>query len=195
MSVYGVQGAKEQFNELDTINPKSFYAVGKVASELYLRIYQELYGIDYTVLRYFNVYGHKQNMSNLKQGIISIYLKQFIDESFEEVQVKGSLERFRDFSHIDDVIDVTIESINNKNFFNQIINVGTGEKIKVKEILRLLKIYLKSDKKIKLLGGTKGDQFGVFADVTKLKSLYPQKFVSFDQGLEKTIKKICDKEV
>ena len=91
MSVYGEQGNKEQFSEVDVARPKSFYAVGKLASEHYLRIYQEQHGIKYTALRYFNVYGEGQNLANLKQGMISIYLKQFIDDTFKEVQVKGPL--------------------------------------------------------------------------------------------------------
>ena len=80
MSVYGQKNHKEQFSEQDSVRPKSFYAVGKLASEHYLRIYKEQYGIDYTALRYFNVYGAGQNLNNLKQGMISIYLKQLLPE-------------------------------------------------------------------------------------------------------------------
>jgi len=190
MSVYGEKSGKERFNESDIAKPKSFYAVGKVASEGYLRIYQEQYGIEYTALRYFNVYGKGQNLANLKQGMVSIYLKQFIDDTFEKVEVKGSLDRFRDLSHIDDVVAVTIESIHNKNFSNQVINVGTGKKTKVKEIVTLISKYLKSNKEIDVLEGTPGDQFGIYADVQKLKSVYPKEFISFKEGLRNMIEEI-----
>ena len=190
MSVYGEQGEKEQFSENDATIPKSFYAVGKLASENYLRIYQEQYGIKYTSLRYFNVYGAGQNLENLKQGMISIYLKQFIDNAFEKVEIKGSVERFRDLSYIDDVADVSIESIHNEQFYNEVINIGTGKKTTIKEMLQLMKSYLDSNKEVIISRGTKGDQFGTYADVSKLKSIYTKEFVDFDAGLRKMIESV-----
>jgi UDP-glucose 4-epimerase len=187
MSVYGEQGDKEQFSENDATIPKSFYAVGKLASENYLRIYQEQYGIKYTSLRYFNVYGAGQNLENLQQGMISIYLKQFIDNTFEKVEIKGSVERFRDLSHVDDVASVTIESIHNEQFYNEVINIGTGKKTTIKEILELMKGYLNSSKEIIISKGTKGDQFGTYSDISKLKSIYSKDFIDFDAGLRKMI--------
>ena len=190
MSVYGQQSDKEKFSEEDVVKPKSFYAVGKLSSELYLRIYKEQFGIDYTALRYFNVYGEGQNFSNLKQGIISIYLKQFIDDDFKVVNIKGSPNRFRDLSHIDDVTKVSIEAIDNQEFFNEIIKIGTGEKTTVQTMLDLIRHYLNSDKEIIISEGTPGDQFGIYANVEKLQSIYSTKFTSFDVGLKQIITKI-----
>ncbi len=147
MSVYGEDGKKEQFSEEDRTEPKSFYAVGKLASENYLKIFQREFGIEYTALRYFNVYGEGQNLENLKQGMVSIYLKQFFDDNFKEVEVKGSLDRFRDLIYIDDVVDITVETLNNPKFKNQIVNVGTGKKTTVREILELIKKLSNIDKK------------------------------------------------
>lgn len=187
MSVYGQQGRKEQFSEQDSLQPKSFYAVGKVASEHYLKIYEEQFGIDYTVLRYFNVYGAGQNLANLKQGIVSIYLKQFIDDDFKKVEVKGSTDRFRDLSYVDDVVEVSIESINNQKFFNEIINIGTGKKTNIKTMLSLMNKYLSSNKDIIISEGTLGDQFGIYANTRKLKAIYPKDFISFELGLKRMI--------
>jgi len=190
MSVYGQQNKKEQFCETDMVKPESFYAIGKLASEHYLRIYQKQYGINYTALRYFNVYGEGQNLSNLKQGMISIYLRQFIDNTFKVVEVKGSIERFRDLSHIDDIAEISIESISNTNFYNEIINIGTGKKTKIKDILKLMQEYLNSDKEIVVTEGTIGDQFGIYADVRKLQSIYSRQFIDFDEGLKRMITKM-----
>jgi len=190
MSVYGEQNKKEQFSEKDDARPKSVYAVGKLASEHYLRIYKEQYNINYTALRYFNVYGLGQNLDNLKQGMVSIYLKQFIDDDFDVVEVKGSNKRFRDLSHIDDITDVSVEAIYNKDFFNEIINIGTGRKITVKYMIDLIKIFLNSDKKIVIVDGTKGDQFGIYANNNKLKNIYHQEFIKFEQGLGVMIKEL-----
>ena len=187
MSVYGQQGSKERYSEADATEPKSFYAVGKLASEAYMKIYKQQYDIDFTALRYFNVYGAGQNLQNLKQGMVSIYLKQFIDDAFDVVEVKGSLERFRDLSYVDDIADVTIESINNEDFFNEIINVGSGIKTEIKTMLELMKKYLHSKKEVVVTQGTPGDQFGIYADNTKLKKIYPKEFIKFEDGLKTMI--------
>lgn len=187
MSVYGEQKSKEQFGEHDIANPKSFYAVGKLASENYMKIFHQQYNIDCTSLRYFNVYGLGQNMENLKQGMVSIYLKQFIDDAFEHIEVKGSLERFRDLSYVDDIADVTIDSIENKSFYNETFNVGTGRKITVKYMLELMQKLLESTKEIKLSSGTPGDQFGIYANNQKLKTVYSKEFLTFEDGLKKMI--------
>ena len=141
MSVYGERNNQEQFSESDEANPKSFYAVGKLASERYLSIFSKQYGIKYVALRYFNVYGPGQNLENLKQGMVSIYLKQFLDKNFTKVVIKGSLNRFRDLVYIDDVVNITIDSMEKQIYDNQILNVGTGIKTTVMEVLSLIKKY------------------------------------------------------
>jgi len=187
MSVYGEQARKEQFSETDETNPKSFYAVGKLASEKYMEIFLKQFGIDYVSLRYFNVYGPGQNLENLKQGMVSIYLKQFLDDSFDKVIVKGNTNRFRDLIYIDDVVNITIDSMKNQNYNNQILNVGTGIKTTVEEILTLIKKYTNSSKEIEIHQGTLGDQFGIFADNRKLKSLYKKPLLNFEIGLKNMI--------
>jgi UDP-glucose 4-epimerase len=187
MSIYGEDGEKEKFSENSSSNPKSFYAVGKLASEKYLDIFSKEFNIEFVSLRYFNVYGVGQNLENLKQGMVSIYLKQFFDKKFNRVEVKGSLDRFRDLIYIDDVVDITIEASKNSKFTNEIINVGTGKKTTVKEILALIKEYSGIEKEIVVTAGTKGDQFGIYADNSKLLSLYNRKLIPFKDGLKKMI--------
>ncbi len=187
MSVYGEQENKEQFHEENETNPKSFYAVGKLASEKYMNIFLQQFNINYVALRYFNVYGPGQNLENLKQGMVSIYLKQFLDDKFEKVIVKGDVNRFRDLIYIDDIVNITIDSMNNNRYNNQIINVGTGKKTTVSTILRLIKEYTKSTKEIEITVGTPGDQFGIYANNDRLLSLYDKKLIPFEVGLKKMI--------
>jgi len=184
MSVYGEEDGKEQFCEYDETNPKSFYAVGKLASEKYMEIFSKQFGIDYVSLRYFNVYGPGQNLKNLKQGMVSIYLRQFFDNSFDRVVVKGDLNRFRDLIYIDDVVNITIESSVNNKFNNEIVNVGTAKKTTVGEMLNLIKKCTNIDKEIEISEGTPGDQFGIYADNTKLLSLYDDELTDFESGLK-----------
>ena len=86
MSVYGDK-PDAPVEEDTTLNPKSFYGVGKVASEHYLRIYAQ-YGVNSVALRLFNVYGPGQNMENLRQGMVSIFLAQAFEN--KHIHVKGS---------------------------------------------------------------------------------------------------------
>ncbi len=184
MSVYGQQNNKVSFAEADQTNPLSFYAVGKLASEEYLKIYARNYGINFTALRYFNIYGPGQNLNNLKQGMISIYLRQLIDPSFKTINIKGSVDRFRDFIFIDDVVAITVAFIHQENTFNQIINVGTGIKTTITNLLILLNKYLPNNKSISYLEGTPGDQFGIYADTGKLKSYYKMPLKNIEAGMK-----------
>lgn len=184
MSVYGQQNNKICFSENDQTNPLSFYAVGKLASEEYLKIYSRTYGIDFTALRYFNIYGPGQNLDNLKQGMISIYLRQLMDPAFESISIKGSVDRFRDFIFIDDIVAITIAFINQEATFNQIINIGTGIKTTITELLVLLQKHTGLTKEIIHLQGTPGDQFGIYADNNKLKQTLNIALTTIDNGIK-----------
>lgn len=187
MSVYGEKDGQEEFSETDEPNPKSFYAVGKLASEKYMDIFSKQFGIDFVSLRYFNVYGPGQNLDNMKQGMVSIYLKQFLDDKFDKVLVKGDTNRFRDLIYIDDVVDITIDSMKNLNYNNQILNVGTGKKTTVNDILNLIKKYTSSTKEVIITQGTPGDQYGIYANNEKLISLYKKPLINFEEGLKNMI--------
>ena len=100
MSVYG-QVPDEPIDETWKARPQSFYGVGKLASEHYLRIFRQ-FGIATASLRLFNTYGPGQNLENLRQGMVSIFLAQALRD--KRIHVKGSPDRFRDFVYIDDVV-------------------------------------------------------------------------------------------
>jgi UDP-glucose 4-epimerase len=180
MNVYG-QVNDKPINEDSLVNPESFYGVGKTASENYIKIFADL-GLNSTILRLFNVYGPGQNLDNLKQGMLSIYIAYLLKN--KPVLVKGSLERFRDFVYIDDVVDSFIKSIDyNKN--NDIFNICTGTRTSVKEALdALFVIFKKPNYKIINKGETPRDQFGIYGSNDKAKNLlgwHPQ--INLNQGL------------
>jgi UDP-glucose 4-epimerase len=164
MSVYGSKSDKP-VKEISNTLPESFYGNSKLASENYLKIYQK-YGIKYTSLRLFNVYGPGQNMKNLKQGMVSIYLSQMINDG--KIHVKGSSLRYRDFVYIDDVIHYFMECLRNKKSIGKTINIGTGKKTYVYQIIKILTSLHKKKISVKYSGSTQGDINGIYADV-KLK--------------------------
>lgn len=189
MSVYG-DHEKQMVSELDETNPKSFYAVGKFASECYLKLFNKNYDIDFVALRYFNIYGPGQNMANMKQGMVSIYLKQIIDNEFKNVIVKGSLERFRDFVYIDDIVNITIEALENMKMNNLILNVGTGVKTTVNRVIELLMKETNIKKEIIVEDSTLGDQFGIYSNSDLLISCCGYEFKSFENGIKQFVKSL-----
>ena len=189
MSVYG-DSLTEVVAETASTNPKSFYAVGKLASERYLQIYNQVYGINFTALRYFNIYGPGQNLENLRQGMVSIYLKQLISNDFDKIIVKGAPDRFRDFIFIDNVVEITLDCLRNTEMQNKVINIGTGVKTTVGEVIRLLIEKTGIKKEIDFQKGTPGDQFGIYADNQVLNSVRVNEYIEFSKGIELFVKSI-----
>ena len=101
MSVYGGDEPMPK-KETMALDGEKFYAIGKKASEEYMKIYAKK-GLKTTAIRLFNIYGPGQNLANLSQGMVSIYVAQAIKNS--KILIKGSLKRTRDFVYIYDVIN------------------------------------------------------------------------------------------
>ena len=182
MSVYGKQSKKKAMEE-DICNPLSCYGVSKLTSEKYLKIFSKK--IPFLSLRMFNVYGPGQNMKNLRQGMVSIFLAQAIKN--KKIIIKGSLKRVRDFIYIDDVVDTWFKASKLKKNLNQNINIGSGKATSVKQLAELIVKKVKNTT-FKTTTGTKGDQFYVCSNNNLLKKiLYKKKFVSLNQGLNKFI--------
>lgn len=182
MSIYGYLG-DHAVSEEEEKNPASFYGVGKFASEHYLRLYAK-YGINSYAMRLFTVYGPGQNMDNLRQGMVSIFLAQANTKS--DIQIKGSLDRYRDFIYIDDVVSAFIAAFSSDLKGHHYFNVCTGKKTTVGElisnIINLFPRKITSHIKDK----TEGDIMGIHGDNTKIKNdldWYPK--YSLNQGLKK----------
>lgn len=184
MSVYGIQ-PDSPTSEGVKCKPTSFYGVGKLASENYMEIYQS-YGIKTTSLRLFNVYGPGQNLKNLRQGMVSIFLAQIFYNGF--IRMKGSRDRFRDFIYIDDVIDAFINCLHYSESENQIINIATGERNTVGGLINLLFQLMEKRVDVRISGSTAGDLHGIYADNQKMKTILNiQDTVSLESGLKKMI--------
>lgn len=186
MSVYG-DHKERQVDENSSAVPKSFYAVGKLASENYMRIFSQEYGLKCTALRFFNVYGIGQNMENLKQGMASIYLAQAIKS--KHIIIKGTGERFRDFVYISDVVEAVRKSLEREagNDF-EIYNVSTNKPTLVKDIIKLIVDNVNFDLTYEYVDGTPGDQFGIYGNNVKIKKdlgWFPT--FTFEDGMKKMI--------
>ncbi|WP_158999119.1 NAD-dependent epimerase/dehydratase family protein [Pigmentibacter ruber] len=184
VGVYGsaLKSRNELLVEDDAGNPISVYGTGKIVAEKYIDTYVKR-GLVAFSLRMFNVYGPGQNMQNPDQGMISIYLAQLIKN--KKLQVKGSLQRIRDFVYIDDVVNAWIHAL---NFSDQTpehykLNIGSGKGYSVEHVIELLKHYF-GEYPLEVLSSTPGDQTYTIANISKAKEILswtPE--VDLEQGL------------
>lgn len=168
MAVYG-EPAKTPICETDLVAPKSFYGAGKLASEAYVRLFHER-GMSTRVVRPFSVYGSGQDFSNLRQGMISIYMAQMRNRG--HIEVKGSLDRFRDLVHIEDAVSGIRRVGESMSADGGTFNLCTGLKVTVRELLNeILEVTGGGWRDVSLRDGTPGDQFGMLGDNTRLSQI------------------------
>lgn len=184
MSTYGDHNPPVCAEETDLL-PKSFYAVGKIASEHYMRIYANEFGMNCTALRFFNVYGIGQNMKNLKQGMASIFLAMAIKD--HHITVKGSKDRFRDFVYIDDIVDAVLRASKRTEGYD-VFNVCTGIPTTVETVVDTIRENLPYEVSVEYTAGTPGDQFGIYGDNTKIRNRLGWKpTMDFQMGMKKMV--------
>jgi UDP-glucose 4-epimerase len=149
--------------------PRSYYGISKLASEHLLRL-ASVEGLAVTAFRMFSVYGPGQNLGNLKQGMVSIYLAYLLRGV--EVPVTGSLERFRDFIYIDDVVDIWLRALELPTTPATTYNIGSGRPTTVRNLLSalIMALDLPSDYPIRERAGSVSDQFGLYADISQVKA-------------------------
>lgn len=180
MSVYG-NVPDAPIGEEEHVAPLSCYGVGKLAAENYLNVFSKQ--LTSVSLRMFNVYGPGQDMSNLRQGMISIYLAQA--RTNKHVVVKGSLERFRDFIFIDDVVEAWFRATTFVDVGGNTINIGTGVRTTVAQVLEIVKGHV-AGTTVEVTDPTPGDQNGIFADITRMRTLLGiSDFVQLADGVKR----------
>ena len=116
----------------------------------------------------FNVYGPGQDMKNMKQGMVSIYLLQAINTN--KIIVKGSLLRFRDFIYVDYVLEAWFRASLSEKAINHSFNLGTGKKITVSSIIKKIK-FITGVNEVVVEEETPCDQLGIYADISKLNNI------------------------
>ncbi len=140
-STYGDHEALPKVEEVIG-KPLSPYAITKYVNELYADIFQKTYGLDTIGLRYFNVFGKRQDPNGAYAAVIPLFVKQFINHESPIINGDGSYSR--DFTYIDNVIQMNILAIttNNKDALNTVYNVAYGDRTTLLELTSLLKEHL-----------------------------------------------------
>ena len=184
-SIYGDQ---TKMPLVETIEPKpvSPYALQKLVSENYAKLFNLLYGLETISLRYFNVFGPRQDPKGDYACLIPKFIKLISQE--KKPVINGDGRQTRDFTFVDDVVEANLLAarIKNRACFGQVFNIGASQNRSVNQVTRqILKL---NNKKIKPIHGPALiEPRNALADIKKAKKLLGwQPRVSFEQGLQKT---------
>jgi UDP-N-acetylglucosamine 4-epimerase len=174
--------------------PLSPYAVTKYVNELYADVFYKTYGLETIGLRYFNVFGPKQDPNGAYAAVIPKFIGQFLNQ--EELTINGDGTHSRDFTFIENVVQANIKAAlsDNTAAVNQIYNCAFGENTNLNELVEAIKNGLgnlgidSSLSKVTNGPNRKGDIQHSLADISKSQELLNYIPVySFSQGIEKTI--------
>lgn len=185
-SAYGDQ---EELPKIETMSPKplSPYAGAKLMGEYYCQIFSRVYGLETICLRYFNVFGPRQNPSSMYSGVIS----RFIDSIMtgKPSIIYGDGEQSRDFTFIANVVNANIKAAQTELGIGEVINTANGERISLNVLFEVLKkITGKSDIQADYQIERKGDVKHSQADNTRaVEYLNYQKLVGLEEGLHQTL--------
>lgn len=182
-------GETDEFptSEEDPFRPESPYGVSKAMGELYCKVFSKTYGLETVSLRYFNVFGPRQNPRSHYANVIPIFIKCFLEGIPPEVHWDGK--QSRDFVYVDDVVTANILAMTRSGISGESFNIGTRSEARVIDCLKGIQ---------KILGNTKlkavykpkrpGDVRRTFADITKARRMLGYKpAMTFTQGLKKTV--------
>lgn len=187
-SVYGTNNKQIKIeDEIGTA--MSPYAVTKYVTELYGQIFTDTYGLECIGLRYFNVFGPRQNPNGCYAAVIPKFIKMIINDQQPTVNGDGSY--CRDFTYVENVIYANILAIttNNKNCYGQVFNVGTNNSISIKQLVGLIRKISGKECCEPIYGPKRqGDVPYSNASIDKISKYlgYVPK-VYFEEGLKKTI--------
>ena len=167
-SVY--KGVKEgTLNEAMHLEPLHPYGVGKLAGEHYCRIYNNLFNLKTTVLRYFSVYGPRQRGDIEYAGVIAKFFNQARNN--KDITVYGNGTQKRNFSMVLDVVKGTLLAAVNRKAVGEIINIASKKEFTVNEIAEIIIKITKSSSRVVNLKPIKGDPKNNKADTTKAKKI------------------------
>lgn len=183
-SVYG-EAQYYPTDENHPVNPTSYYGVSKLAGEKYVRLFGEMHGMSVTVLRYFHVYGPRQENSEVG-GVVSIFGRHALHN--EPLTIFGDGTQLRSFTYVKDLVNVNRLVALEDNSHGQSYNCASGIKVTILELANaVLELLGKKELPIIYKDWKPGDILKFDVDNSKIRQLGMEFKTPFDQGLENTI--------
>lgn len=180
--VYGEPVELPQHEQTTPLNSKVPYAVVKNIGEAFLRSYQQEFGLDYTIFRFFNTYGPKQSDDFVMSKFLFKALKG------EDITIYGDGSQTRTFCFCDDNIDACLNAFYENKIINDVINIGGEIEIRIIDLAQKIIEATNSSSKIIHLPPLKdGDMARRCPDNAKMRSLLGRDLMTLDQGLKKLL--------
>ncbi len=165
--------------------PISPYGVSKLAGEVYAQVFSRVYGLETVSLRYFNVFGPRQDPSSPYSGVLSQFISALLDGASPVVYGDG--EQSRDFTYVDNVVDATLRACEVPGVTGMVFNVGTGHRITLNQTLKLLEKISGKPARAKYDPPRPGDIRDSLADIGLARRLLGyEPRVGFEEGLRRT---------
>jgi nucleoside-diphosphate-sugar epimerase len=184
-SAYGNTSILPKHEEMPP-DPLSPYALQKVIGEQYLRLFTRLYGLETVSIRYFNVFGPRQDPSSPYSGVISVFASALIEG--RRPTIFGDGEQTRDFTYIANVVDGVLRACHAPAASGQIINVATGGRISLNTLFDAMRRLIGVDVEPIYADPRVGDVLDSQADITRARELLGYApTVSFEDGLRATV--------
>ena len=184
-SCYGDDPALPKVETLPT-RPVSPYAVSKLAAEHYCHVFARLYGLETVSLRYFNVFGPRQNPESKYSAVIPRFLDQALRG--EPLEVHGDGAQSRDFTYIDNVVQANLLACTVPGVGGEVFNIACGTRHSVLEIARTVETLLGRAVTIQHTPPRSGDVRHTHASIAKAERLLGYRpTVSFDEGMRRTV--------
>jgi len=182
-AVYGDEPTLPKKEE-SVIRPLTPYAVDKFAAEKYALLYDNLYNVPTSAVRFFNVYGLRQNPASVYSGVLSIISKRFLkilNNEKVEFNIYGDGEQTRDFVFINDVINALLLVAESNESKGEVYNVGAGKYTSLNEVVRVFEEVAGVKLPINYMPARNGDIKDSYADITKLSRLgYKPKYTIYE---------------
>jgi nucleoside-diphosphate-sugar epimerase len=185
-SAYGDQPTLPK-NEAMLPDPLSPYAVAKLVGEYYCQVFARVYGLETISLRYFNVFGPRQDPGSQYSGVVSRFISALLDS--QQPVIYGDGEQSRDFTYIENVIDANLKAASADRGFGSVVNVANGKRITLNQLLEELKAIVgKPEVKAEYREPRLGDVRHSLADISRARELLGyQPTVDLREGLQRTI--------
>jgi len=180
--VYGESFHFPQHEETTPLNSRLPYAIVKNASEAYLKAFQQEYGLEYTIFRFFNTYGPRQT----KDFVVSKFITKALKN--EPIELYGGGKQTRTFCYIDDNVDACLTAFQKNLYINDVVNIGGDQEIPIAELAQLIiKLTNSGSKIVNHPPLPEGDMTRRKPDLSRMKKLLSREPVTLEDGLKKIL--------
>lgn len=170
------------------VSPKSPYAIQKLAGEQYCQSFYRLYGLPTICLRYFNVFGPKQDPDSVYSAVIPLFIKLIAADQTPTINGNGDISR--DFTYVENniIANILAAKTENQQAFGEVLNIATGQEVSLDQLVDQINQILGKQVQADYGEPRRGDIAHSLADITRAKELIAyEPIVSFTEGLKRTV--------